>query len=64
MRKTGKKHDENYPKPKLLQLFCRHRYDLFVRSVPYLNLSGETLYGVCTRCGRVAEHIFVRSPDE
>ena len=58
MRKTGKKHDENDPKPKLLQLFCRHRYDL------YLNLSGETLYSVCTRCGRVAEHIFVRSPDE
>ena len=43
----------NNPKPWIAQLFCRHHGEWFKRQEPYFNLSGETQYKVCTKCGKV-----------
>lgn len=42
----------NNPKPWIAQLFCRHHGEWFRRQEPYFNLSGETQYKVCTKCGK------------
>ena len=41
------------PKPKLLQLFCRHDADWYKKNAPFHNLSGETHYYICKKCGKV-----------
>lgn len=44
----------NNPKPWIAQLFCRHHGEWFRRQEPYYNLSGETQYKVCAKCGNHA----------
>ena len=43
----------NNPKPWIAQLFCRHHGEWIRRQEPYFSLSGETLFKVCTKCGKV-----------
>ena len=47
----------------IAQLFCRHHGEWFRRQEPYFNLSGETQYKVCTKCGKKLDERFVRNFD-
>lgn len=53
----------NHPKPFFKRLFCKHEYEYFKKQEPYLNLSGETQYCICTKCGKRNGNIFVRNQD-
>lgn len=53
----------NNPKPWIAQLFCRHHGEWFRRQEPYFNLSGETQYKVCTKCGRKLDERFIPNFD-
>jgi hypothetical protein len=55
-----KEYGINNPKPKILQLFCKHKYCYCTRLTQYFNLSGETHYKVCEKCGKVASKTFVK----
>ena len=59
----GKRYGVNDPKPKLLQLFCRHKYNWYIANGSVI-LSGETRYKVCEKCGKIAERRFVPNFDE
>ena len=58
------KHGPNNPKSKLLQLFCRHKYGWYKPQTLFFNLSGETQYKVCEKCGKVGGKVFVPNADE
>lgn len=49
----------NNPKPWIAQLFCRHHGEWFRRQEPYFNLSGETQYKVCAKCGKKLDERFI-----
>ena len=49
----------NNPKSWIAQLFCRHHGEWFRRQEPYFNLSGETQYKVCTKCGKKLDERFI-----
>lgn len=51
------------PKPWIAQLFCRHHGEWFRRQEPYYNLSGETQYKVCTKCGKKLDERFIPNFD-
>lgn len=53
----------NNPKPWIAQLFCRHHGEWFRRQEPYFNLSGETQYKVCTKCGKKLDERFIPNFD-
>lgn len=53
----------NNPKPWIAQLFCRHHGEWFRKQEPFLNLSGERQYKVCTKCGKKLDKRFVRNFD-
>lgn len=53
----------NNPKPWIAQLFCRHHSEWFRRQEPYFNLSGETQYKVCTKCGKKLDERFIPNFD-
>lgn len=53
----------NNPKPWIAQLFCRHHGEWFRRQEPYYNLSGETQYKVCTKCGKKLDERFIPNFD-
>lgn len=53
----------NNPKPWIAQLFCRHHGEWLRRQEPYLNLSGETQYKVCTKCGKKLDKRFIPNFD-
>ena len=59
-----KEYGINNPKSKFLQLFCKHEYDWYRPQTAFFNLSGETQYKVCKKCGKIAEKRFVRNFDE
>ena len=48
----GQESRVNNPKPWIAQLFCRHHGEWFRGQEPFYNLSGETQYKVCTKCGK------------
>lgn len=52
----------NDPKPKLLQLICRHDADWYTKSTMFHNLSGETQYFICKKCGKVLRKAFIPYP--
>lgn len=54
----------NNPKPKILQLFCRHDYGWYRAETTFFNLSGDTHYKVCKKCGKVDGKRFVPNLDE
>ena len=53
----------NNPKPWIAQLFCRHHGEWFRRQEPFCNLSGETQYKVCTKCGKKLDERFIPNFD-
>lgn len=53
----------NNPKPWIAQLFCRHHGEWFRRQEPFYNLSGETQYKVCTKCGKKLDERFIPNFD-
>ena len=53
----------NNPKPWIAQIFCRHHGEWFRRQEPYFNLSGETQYKVCTKCGKKLDERFIANFD-
>ena len=53
----------NNPKPWIAQIFCRHHGEWFIRQEPYFNLSGETQYKVCTKCGKKLDERFIANFD-
>lgn len=53
----------NNPKPWITQLFCRHHGEWFRRQEPYFNLSGETQYKICTKCGKKLDERFIPNFD-
>lgn len=58
------KYGINNPKPKILQLFCKHKFNWYRADEPFFILSGETQYKICEKCGKVAEKRFVPNIDE
>ena len=52
----------NNPKPKLLQLLCRHDAEWFKKNALFHNLSGETQYLICKKCGKVLRKAFIPYP--
>lgn len=61
---SKKEYGINNPKPKILQLFCKHKYGWYRPQTSFFNLSGETQYKVCEKCGKVADKRFVPNFDE
>jgi hypothetical protein len=53
----------NIPKPFLKRLVCKHEYQYYRKNEPYLNLSGETQYCICRKCGKRNGSRFVRNFD-
>ena len=58
---SKKEYGVNNPKPKFLQIFCKHKYNWFRLQTKYFNLSGETQYKICEKCGKIAKKRFVRN---
>lgn len=58
-----KEYGINNPKPLLLQLFCKHDYNWYRAQTMYFNLSGETQYKVCAKCGKLGDTRFVPNWD-
>ena len=58
------KYGINNPKQKIMQFFCKHKYNWYRQQTPFFNLSGETQYKVCEKCGKVADTRFVPNCDE
>ncbi len=54
----------NNPKPKILQLFCKHDYGWYRAQTLYHVLSGETQYKVCKKCGKVGGKRFVTNEEK
>lgn len=50
----------NKPKNKIAQLFCKHDGVWCKRQSLYMNLSGETQYKVCKKCGKTIDKVFYR----
>lgn len=42
------------------QLFCKHEYEWCRKIEPFYNLSGERVYYVCKKCGKVKDERFIR----
>lgn len=42
------------------RLFCRHHYQWCRKIELFHNLSGETQYYVCEKCGKIKDTRFVR----
>lgn len=42
------------------QLFCKHEYRWCTRSELFFNLSGETRYLVCKKCGKIKDSMFIK----
>lgn len=59
-----KEYGINNPKPKILQLFCKHDYGWYRAETKFFNLSGETQYKVCKKCGKVGGKRFMPNIDE
>ena len=45
-------------KNKIKQLFCKHRYVEMIAISPFKCISGETIYIVCEKCGKVKGSYF------
>ena len=53
----------NNPKPKILQMFCRHNGIWCRRQEKFFHLGGETQYKVCTKCGKTLDTRFIPNLD-
>lgn len=40
------------------RLFCRHKWEICRKCGPFACISGEQLYKVCAKCGKVEKWIF------
>lgn len=40
------------------RLFCHHDWEICRKSEPFACISGEQLYKVCAKCGKVEKWIF------
>ena len=49
----------NDPKPKLLQLFCKHDAEWYRKVEKFHNLSGERQYRICKKCGKILDTRFI-----
>lgn len=45
------------------QFFCRHEYQWYRKIEPFYNLSGETQYLVCMKCGYIKNTRFIRNEE-
>lgn len=43
---------------KLRRLFCKHEFGEFVKNEPFHCISGETIYIVCKKCGKIKGSYF------
>lgn len=47
-------------KTKIKQIFCRHKEtELMTQKGPFFVISGERVYKVCKRCGKVTSSYFL-----
>lgn len=53
----------NKPKTLIKRLFCKHEYRYYRKKEPYFNLSGETQYEICCKCGKRNGSRFVKNYD-
>lgn len=61
----GKERDViNNPKNFIARLFCKHDPQYYRKIEPYFNLSGETQYRICSKCGKRMGERFVPNWDE
>jgi hypothetical protein len=61
---SKKDYGVNNPKPMILRLFCKHKYNWYRAQTTFFNLSGETQYEVCEKCGKRRGKRFVPNFDE
>lgn len=59
-----RKYGINNPKPKILQLFCKHDYGWFIAESSTFNISGQTQYKICKKCGKVGGKRFRSNIDD
>lgn len=53
----------NNPKSFIKRLFCKHEPQYYRKQSLYYNLSGETQYRICSKCGKRIGSRFVRNYD-
>lgn len=56
---SKKEYGVNNPKPRILQLFCTHTYEWYKPQSKFYNLTVETHYKICEKCGKVKDKMFI-----